>query len=222
MDGNGRWAKQRNHARIFGHIRGAQTARSFIQYCSQLKLPFLSLFALSTENVFRPIEEVNALKKILKKVFLRQSSLLMKEKIRLHILGDLSVFSSDLREVCHGLCEKTKHHRGLNLIVALNYGGRQEILKAVQNLVKEVQKNKIQIEDIDEKLFSSFLPSSNFPSPDLILRTGGDVRLSNFYLWSGAYSEFYFTRILWPDFDKKCLDEALQHFYKTKRRFGLL
>lgn len=222
MDGNGRWAKKCNHGRIFGHVQGAKNTRSFIQHCSQLGIPFLSLFALSTENILRPEQEVKGLKNLLEKVFLKHSHLLMKEQIKLHILGDLSVFSSNLQSLCNNLCEKTKSHQGLNLIVALNYGGRQEILNAVQKVAEKIKRGVLQVKDINETSLSSFLCSSKFPPPDLIIRTGGQVRFSNFYLWSSAYSELYFTETLWPDFDKKRLDEALQSFNHRQRRFGRL
>ena len=136
MDGNGRWAERRKHARIFGHVQGAKKARSLIQYCSQLKLPFLSLFVLSTENILRPELEIKGLKKLLEKVFVKNSEFLIREQIKLHIIGDLSIFSSKLRYLCNSLCERTKNHQGLNLIVALNYGGRQEILNAIQDIAK--------------------------------------------------------------------------------------
>ena len=220
MDGNGRWAEEHKHKRIFGHIQGAKTTRRLIQYCSQLKIPFLSLFALSTENIQRPEVEIKGLKNLLEKVFLKHSKLFMEKQIKLCVLGDLSIFSSHLQNLCKQLCEKTKSHQGLNLIVALNYGGQQEILKAVKEIAEEIKKGGLQIKDINEKSLSSFLSSSSFPPPDLIIRTGGQVRLSNFYLWSSAYSELYFTDTLWPDFDKKCLDKALKKFNKTQRRFG--
>ena len=222
MDGNGRWAKNHNHKRIFGHVQGVKTTRRIIQHCSQIQLPFLSLFALSTENIERPKTEVKGLKNLLAKVFFKHSDLLMKEQIKLHILGDLSVFSSPLQNLCKKLCDKTKDHQGLNLIVALNYGGRQEILKAVQEIAKGIEQRIIQAKGINEKSLFSFFCSSQFPPPDLIIRTGGQVRLSNFYLWSSAYSELYFTETLWPDFDTKCLDKALQKFTAVQRRFGQL
>ena len=222
MDGNGRWAKKHNHNRIFGHVQGAKNTRWIIQYCSQIQLSFLSLFALSTENIDRPKTEVKGLKSLLEKVFFKHSALLMKEQIKLHILGDRSVFSFHLQNLCKKLCEKTKNHQGLNLIVALNYGGRQEILKAVQEIAKEIEQNRMQAKHIDEKSLSSFFCSSKFPPPDLIIRTGGQVRLSNFYLWSSAYSELYFTETLWPDFDIECLNKALQNFTAVQRRFGQL
>ena len=220
MDGNGRWAEKNNHKRIFGHVQGAKQARSFIQYCSQLGLPFLSLFALSTENILRPENEVKALQKLLEKVFLKHSHFLMQEQIKLHILGDISIFPSSLQSLCKTICEKTKNHQGLNLIVALNYGGQQEILKAVQKIAEEIEQKKLQVKELNEKSLSAFLSSSHFPPPDLIIRTGGQSRLSNFYLWSSAYSELYFTDTLWPEFDRACLDKALQKFQRTQRRFG--
>ena len=222
MDGNGRWAEKRNHRRIFGHVQGARQARAFIQFCSQAGIPFVSLFALSTENLLRPQSEVTALKKLLKKVFLKHSDFLMKERIKLHIVGDISVFSSDLQNLLKELCKKTKSHPGLNLIVALNYGGRQEILKGVQTIVKEIEEKRIQAKNLNENFLSRFFDTSPFPPPDLIIRTGGQTRLSNFYLWSSAYSELYFTETFWPDFNKACLEKALQKFHETQRRFGRL
>ncbi len=222
MDGNGRWAEKQRHSRIFGHVRGAKTAQTIIKYCSQIQLPFLSLFTLSAENIFRPKEEVKNLTRLLKKVFVQRTDLLLEEQIQLNILGDLSIFSSDLRELCLSLCKKTKKHKGLRLIVALNYGGRQEILQAVQKIAQAVQQNKIQPQQLDESRWASFLSSSCFPPPDMIIRTGGKVRLSNFYLWSAAYSELYFTDILWPDFSKEDLCKALQNFSSSQRKFGKL
>ena len=220
MDGNGRWAKKHKHQRIFGHAQGAKKARQIIQYCSRLKIPFLSLFTLSAENMSRPKIEVKNLKNLLNTVFLKHSSFLMREKIKLHILGDIFAFPSSLQNLCQKFCEKTKNHQGLNLILALNYGGQQEILKAVQSLAKEIEQKKICPHNLDEKLFSSFLSSSRFPPPDLIVRTGGQTRLSNFYLWSSAYSELYFTDTLWPDFNTVDLDKALENFASAKRHFG--
>ena len=220
MDGNGRWAEKKKRKREFGHIQGAKQARSLIRYCSELEIPFLSLFALSTENLLRPQTEVRALLKLLEKVFVKHSSLLMKKQIKLHILGDISVFPPDLQDLCQRFCEKTKQHTGLNLILALNYGGRQEILKGVKKIAREIEQKKMKPADLNEKSLSSFFNSSPFPPPDLIVRTGGESRLSNFYLWSAAYSEFYFTKTLWPDFDKTCLEKALRKFQKTQRRFG--
>ena len=222
MDGNGRWAEKHKHIRVFGHVQGAKRALSLIQQCSRIRLPCLSLFALSTENTLRPRWETEGLKKLLEKVFLKHSSLMMKEQIKLHIIGDLSIFSAKLQSLCERLCEQTNNHQGLNLIVALNYGGRQEIVKAIQKIAEKIKQNEIKVKDINEKSMAPFLASSKFPDPDLIIRTGGQLRLSNFYLWSSAYSELYFTETLWPDFDESCLNKALQNFNKVKRRFGRL
>ena len=221
MDGNGRWAEKQKHKRIVGHVRGAKRALSLIKYCSKTGLKFLSLFALSAENtLLRPKVEIKALTRLLEKIFLKHSLLLQQENIKLNILGDLSVFPSSLQNLCQKICLKTKHHQGLNLIVALNYGGRQEILHAVRKIAQNIKIGSLQPKDIHQKSLPSFFSSSQFPDPDLIVRTGGQFRLSNFYLWSSAYSEFYFTDTLWPDFDKKCLNKALKTFQKTQRRFG--
>ena len=222
MDGNGRWAKKKQQARLFGHIQGAKTTRWLIKHCAQIKIPFLSLFTLSVENCKRPKKELEGLKNLLEKVFLKHSQLLIKEKIRLHIIGDLSIFSSPLQKICKELCETTKTYKKLNLIVALNYSGRQEILTGVKNLAQKIKQGSLKSEDLNEKSLSSFLVSSSFPPPDLIIRTGGHIRLSNFYLWSSAYSELYFTKTLWPDFNKQSLDKALKSFSATKRQFGRL
>jgi len=222
MDGNGRWAKQHNHSRIFGHVRGAKMTCKIIQYCSRIKIPYLSVFALSTENINRPKEEIEALKKLLEKIFRKHSNMLKTEQIRLHILGDLSVFSKKLQSLIKKLCEETKNHKGLNLVVALNYGGRQEIFQAVKKAVQEIKKKRMQLQDLNEKSLSPLFCTSPFPDPDLIIRTGGETRLSNFYLWSSAYSELYFTDTLWPDFNEASLNQALKKFNKAQRRFGQL
>ena len=221
MDGNGRWAKSKNHGRLFGHVKGAKTARWIIEICSQLKLSYLSLFALSTENFLsRPKTEISALQNLLERVFLRHSAFLMERQIKLNFLGNLSVFSLSLQKLCQKLCEKTKNNTGLNLILALNYGGRQEILRAFQKMAKKIKENSFSAQDLNEKSIAPFFSSSQFPEPDLIVRTGGELRLSNFYLWSASYSEFYFTKTLWPDFGKKDLILAFERFKSVKRQYG--
>ena len=222
MDGNGRWAQQRNHKRLFGHVRGARTARSIISKCSDLQIPYLSLFALSTENILRPESEIQSLINLFEKTFLKHGQLLIDKDIRFHILGDTSFFPEKIQDYLETLRNKTKDNKGLNLILALNYGGRQEIVSGAKKLVKKIQDGDLKLKDLKENQFASLLPSSKFPPPDLIIRTGGNLRLSNFYLWSAAYSEFYFTETLWPDFDEKCLDLALQKYSVTERKFGVL
>ena len=220
MDGNGRWALTRNHPRVFGHIQGMKSSLKIIEHCSQIKLSYLSLFALSTENLKRSSSEVENLKKLLNKAFQKYSALLFKHKIRFHIIGDLSVFSENLQEQCKKLQQQTRSHQGLNLIIALNYGGRQEIVKAFQTGLNSYLKSNKDPEFFDEKQINSFFPSSSFPPPDLIIRTGGQTRLSNFYLWSAAYSELYFSKTPWPDFKPQNLEQAIEEFHKRKRHYG--
>lgn len=222
MDGNGRWAQNRNHHRIFGHVRGAKKARELVETCSQKKISFLTLFTFSRENAQRPKEEVFVLFRLLEKALLKHSSLLKKLKIRLHTLGNISYFPDKISESLKSLKAETKHHKGLNLILALNYGGQQEILNGVKELSQNIEKGQIKAKNINKTLFEKYLSSCSFPPPDLIIRTGGQTRLSNFYLWSSIYSEFYFTPVLWPDFTKKDLNHALEKFAKTERRFGKL
>lgn len=221
MDGNGRWAESKNHKRFFGHVKGAKKAQWVVDICSQLNLPCLSLFALSTENFLsRPKTEISALQRLLKKVFLKHSDFLMKRQIKLSFLGDLSVFSSSLQNLCQDLSEKTKDNSGLNLIVALNYGGRQEILQAFQKLAKEIRGDSLSLQSLNEKSITPFFSSSQFPEPDLIVRTGGEARLSNFYLWSASYSELYFTKTLWPDFGREDLNSTFESFRRARRKYG--
>lgn len=216
MDGNGRWAKQKNHDRVFGHIKGMKASLEIIEYCSKIKIPYLSLFTLSTENLHRSQTEVDNLKKLLKKAFKKYSGFLMQNQIRFHILGDLSVFSKDIQQECLDMEKKTLKNKGLNLIIALNYGGRWEILQAFRNCLKSHKPD----EALSEEGLHKFFPSSRFPAPDLIVRTGGHLRISNFYLWSIAYSELYFTKTLWPEFKLQDLKQALKDFHNRKRLYG--
>ncbi len=222
MDGNGRWASQRNHRRLFGHVKGAKTAQSIIFKCLDLKIPYLSLFTLSTENTLRPESEIRDLTHLFEKIIFKHTKQFIEKDIQLHILGDISIFPSKLQTDLKAIQKKTKSNKGLNLIVALNYGGRQEIVNGAKKLVQKIQSGDLKINELTESQFGELLSSSQFPTPDLIIRTGGNLRLSNFYLWSSAYSEFYFTETLWPDFDEKCLDLALQKYSVTERKFGVL
>ena len=222
MDGNGRWARRRRHSRIFGHVRGAKTACSVICLCARKKIPFLSLFALSAENTLRPKRELNGLNKLFERIFLKRAGLLTEENIKLHFLGELSFFSEKTQSYLKSLKEKTARHTGMNLIIALNYGGRQEIASAARRLAREAKAGRLDPEKADEKILSSFLDSSLFPPPDLIVRTGGDIRLSNFYLWSSAYSELHFIDVLWPDFNEAHLNHALERYRSARRKFGRL
>jgi len=222
MDGNGRWALHRKHKRIFGHLKGAKTAREIIEECCYLKIPYLSLFALSTENLLRPKAEIQSLVILLQKVFYKYTDFLMKKKIKFHILGDVSFLPPALQTHLKQVQDQTKNHKGLNLIIALNYGGRQEIVYGAKVVFQKIQSGKLQLNELGESEFASALPSSQFPAPDLIIRTGGTIRLSNFYLWSSAYSEFCFLDVLWPDFNKKHLHVALEKYLTVERKFGVL
>ncbi|MCY4512876.1 MAG: polyprenyl diphosphate synthase [Bdellovibrionales bacterium] len=220
MDGNGRWACHRGHRRIFGHIRGARRAKEIVQICSEMEIPFLSLFAFSTENACRPKEEVKFLIKLFEKILVEQGSFLKALNARLHLLGDITFFSEKVRDCLSTLVSQSRGNTGLNLILALNYGGRQEIVQGMKKVMEEVQNGKISPKTIDENFIHQLFPSSVFPPPDLIIRTGGETRLSNFYLWSAAYSEIHFTKTLWPDFSKAHFTQAVQEFFTKERKFG--
>lgn len=222
MDGNGTWASSKKHKRFFGHVKGVQSSLAIIKHCSKIKIPFLSLFALSTENLHRPKPEVENLFKLLEKTFKKHSSFLFQEKVRLSFIGDLLALPPSLQKLCRQFTEDTKNHQGLKLIIALNYGGQQEILRAFKKAYAYYFEKSYDPKNIPEDKLPSFFSSSCYPAPDLLIRTGGERRLSNFYLWSLAYTELYFTRTLWPDFNPKSLDLILEDFYQRKRLFGRL
>ena len=222
MDGNGRWAELRKHQRIFGHVQGAKKAREMIYFFSKNKLPFLSLFAFSTENALRPKKEVESLDQLLQKNLFKHQDFLEDLDIRFCVLGDISFFSESIRKSLHALVERSKNNQGMCLILALNYSGRQEILQGAKDLIKKARESSNSLENLDEKSLASFFSSSAFPEPDIIIRTGGQTRLSNFYLWSAAYSELHFTETLWPDFDSKELETILKTFLSRPRKFGKL
>ncbi len=220
MDGNGRWAKKRACPRYFGHLKGVQSLKAVIQSCSNFKIPYLSVFAFSTENWKRSSLEVTAIMKLMEKSLIRYRKSLNDEQIRLHFLGDITELTPSVQKLLKDTAEDTKNNKGLNLIIAVNYGGRREMVQGVKKVVEEIKAGRVQVEQLSESLISQYLPSSLFPPPDLIIRTGGVSRLSNFYLWSAAYSEFYVSPLLWPDFTEKELIKALKLYSKTQRRFG--
>ena len=222
MDGSGRWAKARSKNRKFGHIKGVKVAEKIVKECLKLKIPVLSLFTLSYENKERPKREFENLKIILEKSILKRSDFLMENDIRLSFLGDLSIFSEKIRKSLLDLKQKTKKNKSLHVCLALNYGGQQEIVEACKEVAKRVKKNKISPKDITKETLSPFFSSFLLPPPDLILRSGGQNRLSNFYLFFAAYSELHFTKTLWPDFTEKELRGALKSYSQVQRRFGKL
>lgn len=220
MDGNGRWANNKGWPRYFGHFRGVKVCLNIVKSCISFNIPYLTLFAFSTENWKRSKIEIAVLVKLFKRTFIKYQSELNRHQVRVHILGNLAEFDQSLQDTCNDLVKNTKHNTGLQLVIALNYGGRREIIQAVQKLYKEVKTGTIDIKDINENNFANYLSSATFPNPDLIIRTGNVSRLSNFYLWSAAYSEIYVSSLLWPNFNEAELIRALEFYNQTKRRFG--
>ena len=218
MDGNGRWAKQRHLPRIMGHRKGIETVREVVRECRKLGIEVLTLYAFSTENWRRPKTEIKALMALLKK-FIRSEMLeLHQNNTRVTMIGDLSKLPDDVMPAVREIMDVTRNNTGMTLNVALSYSGRDDILRAVRMLVSESGR---QAADITEELFSSCLDTAGQPDPDLLIRTSGELRVSNFLLWQIAYSELYITEVLWPDFGKEDLSKALRDFQTRSRRFGL-
>ena len=220
MDGNGRWAQSRGRPRSFGHIKGTRVAKKIITECADLGIKHLTLYAFSSENWFRPQAEVSLLMSILKRYLKKETENLIKKNIRFHVIGDLTHIPSDVLESIENSIERTSGCTGLQLTFALGYGSRQEITNAIQKIAQLAVDQKISIADIDESMVSEYLSTYPTPDPDLIIRTSGEKRLSNFLMWQASYSEFYFTDVLWPDFQATDLMQALVSFSKRERRFG--
>ena len=222
MDGNGRWAKKRGLPRTAGHAAGAENFRTIATYCKDIGLDYLTVYAFSTENWKRPAEEVGAIMGLLKKYLLEAVDTMERDHIRLHFFGDMTPIAPELRALAHETDEITEHlsKDDFQANVCLNYGGRDEILRAVRRFAAECAEGKRKPEDLDETLFSTYLDSAGIPDPELIIRPSGEERLSNFLLWQCAYSEFYYTDTLWPDFDKAELDRAIAAYQSRDRRFG--
>lgn len=220
MDGNGRWAKSRFMPRTYGHKVGVETIRKVVKECSRLGVKYLTLYAFSTENWKRPKDEVSALMGLLVKYLRNELEELHKNNVKILTIGDISKLPQACIEELDHAKEKTKDNRGLVMSLALNYGGRNDLINAVKNISQEVVDGKISVEDIGDDLISSHLSTKESPDPDLVVRTSGEQRLSNFLLWELAYSEFYFTDIHWPDFDEKELQKAIFAYQSRDRRFG--
>ncbi len=218
MDGNGRWAKQRSLPRLAGHQAGTENLRRTIRACVELGIRYLSIYAFSTENWGRPKEEVEGLLRILESVIEKELNELHKEGVQLRHIGRLEKLPEALRKKVENAIELTKDNTTLTVVVAFNYGGRDEIVFAVEKLIKEGTK----AEDINEALISQHLFTAGIPDPDLIIRTSGEMRLSNFLIWQAAYSEYYVTPAYWPDFDKAELQKAIDAYCQRSRRFGCL
>lgn len=216
MDGNRRWAKEKKETLNFGYLKGVNSLRKIIEYFVVQKIPYLTLFVFSTENWKRPQKEIGNIFKILEKSILRYESVIQSQDVKVEIMGDLDSLPQEVQSSFQKLVLKTQKNTGLHLIMAVNYGGRQEIVSGINRFLKtHSEKN-----EITEKDFASFLQSSLYPPPDLVIRTGGVQRISNFCLWSSAYSEFYFSDCMWPDFNVEELKKAIQFYEKSNRRFG--
>jgi undecaprenyl diphosphate synthase len=220
MDGNGRWAKQRQHDRTFGHESGVVSVKETVEAAAEIGIKYLTLYAFSTENWSRPKEEVDALMSLLVKTINQETKTLNKNNIRLQAIGDLKSLEKDTYTELQKAIENTASNNRMTLILALSYSSRWEITDAIQKIAKQIQNNSIKQEDINQDLISSFLTTSNYPDPELLIRTSGEYRISNFLLWQIAYSELYFTPILWPDFRKENLFEAILDYQNRERRFG--
>lgn len=220
MDGNGRWAKDQGQDRLFGHIHGVESVRNIVEGCAELGVEYLTLYAFSTENWERPEYEVIGLMELLVNTIRDEAETLNKNNIRLHVIGDMSLLPDYARNELREALEITKNNKGLNLIMALSYSGRWELLNAVKNIAYEVKKEALQVEDINQDTLQRYLCTSGFPDPELMIRTSGEYRISNFLLYQLAYAELYFTNVRWPDFRKENLYEAILDFQSRERRFG--
>ena len=220
MDGNGRWAKSKKLPRTSGHKAGVKAVREITKSCSKIGIEHLTLFTFSSENWKRPSIEVNALMKLLLNSIHNELKSLIENNVRFTCIGNIHEFNDSIQNELFDACEKTKNNSGLNLNLALSYGGRQEILNATKQLIHKVNSGKIKIDDINESIFSKELYTKDLPHPDLLIRTGGNYRISNFLLWQVAYSELYITDTFWPAFNEDNLIKAILDFQKRERRFG--
>lgn len=220
MDGNGRWAKSRGEQRTFGHKNAIDAVRNAINACNEVHIPYLTLYTFSSENWNRPEEEVSTLMTLLSETLLLEAEEIFTKGLRLHMIGDISKLPELVREQLLNVIELTKNNSKGNLILALNYGSQNEILKAVKEISQEVKDGKIQVEDINEKVFENHLYTKDFPPVDLMIRTSGEVRISNFLLWQLAYAELQFLDVLWPDFSKEDFFKCVVDYQKTERRYG--
>jgi len=220
MDGNGRWAKKKGSARIFGHQSAVKSVRDVAEGCAELGVSYLTLYAFSTENWGRPEFEVNALMKLLVSTIRKETPTLMENNIRLQSIGNVAQLPGDCQQELKEAIRATSENNGMILNLALSYSGRWELLEATQKLMEEAQNGKIDPAELTEKIFESYLATGGIPDPELLIRTSGEMRISNFLLWQLAYSELFFTEVLWPDFRKNHLHEAILSYQKRERRFG--
>ncbi len=220
MDGNGRWAKSRHQSRFMGHRAGVKSVEKIVKHCVKCEVEVLSLFAFSSENWRRPTKEVSLLMELFAVALKQQTKRIHKNNTRLRVIGDISKFSKSLQKQIEEAETITENNTGLTINVAANYGGRWDITRSVKQLAERVMEGSLKLEDITEQQITQGLITADLPEPDLFIRTGGEQRVSNFMLWQMAYTEFYFTDTLWPDFDEQVLDTAIASFNQRERRFG--
>jgi undecaprenyl diphosphate synthase len=220
MDGNGRWAKEQGQDRLFGHYHGVESVRNIVEGCAELGIGYLTLYAFSTENWDRPEYEVTGLMELLVDTIRKEVETLNKNNIRLHVIGDMNMLPDYARQEMNEALEFTKGNTGLNLVMALSYSSRWEVLNAVKQIAEEVKEGKLQPEAITHEVLQQYLCTKSIPDPELMIRTSGEYRISNFLLYQLAYSELYFTNVRWPDFRKENLYEAILNFQGRERRFG--
>lgn len=220
MDGNGRWAKKQGLARVFGHKRGVETVHNITVAATELGIEYLTLYTFSTENWNRPKEEIDALMNLLVDTIVKETPTLMENNVRLLTIGDLDRLPESTRQKFLGCIEQTSRNTGLSMVIALSYSARWEITNAVQTAVRRAQAGTLRPEEVNEQLVSSLMTTNGMPDPDLLIRTSGELRISNFLLWQLAYSELYFTDCLWPDFTPEELYKAIIDYQNRERRFG--
>ena len=220
MDGNGRWAKKRGKARIFGHKKGVKSVHKIVEAAGEIGIDYLTLYAFSTENWNRPKDEVDALMMLLVSTINSEINALIKNNVRLLTIGNLDDLPTKVSRKIIEAVNKSKNNTGLTLIIALSYSARWEIVNAVKKIGNQIEHKNINIKDINDELFSDYLTTAKIPDPELLIRTSGEYRISNFLLWQIAYAELYFTEKLWPDFDKEDFFEAICNFQNRERRFG--
>lgn len=220
LDGNGRWAKKRNMPRNYGHVQGSKTVEQIIEDAYKMGIEYITVYAFSTENWKRSAEEVNALMKLLQKYLIDCIERSTRNNMRVRVIGDKSGLDPKIVEKINELEEVTSQASGLKFTIAINYGGRDELKRAIARIAEHVLEDKISLEDITEDLISNYLDTAGLPDPDLLIRTSGEERLSNFLPWQLAYTEFYFTDVLWPDFSKEDLLNAIRYYNGKERRFG--
>ena len=220
MDGNGRWAKEKGHDRLFGHFHGVESVRNIVEGCAELGVQYLTLYAFSTENWDRPKDEVTGLMELLVDTIRQEVPTLNKNNIRLHVIGNFEMLPPSAKKELGDAIAETHNNTGLNLIMALSYSSRWELTDAVKKIVADVKSNKLNEGDISQDTLQQYLTTAQFPDPELMIRTSGEFRISNFLLYQLAYSELYFTDTLWPDFRKENLYDAIIDYQQRERRFG--